>query len=401
MAFTQLDVSNKALDMIGAKTVSVLSLSTPEYYSANGEACLRNFDSALEQVIRAAPWTFAKARATLGSAAAPAFGWTNAFDLPSDFVSLLEVNGAQGQLGNLWEIENGQLLGNFDTAEIQYIRQPNAGDQNGANVFLALADAFFIQALATLLAVKIAPVLRQDGQEAATALLQRYEQTDLPRAIRYNASLRSGVGQNNEVQSLYNEAIDMVGVPAGLPDGPQVALEACRRSVVPALNEILRVNQWNFALFRTSLDETDAPAFGWAHAYTLPIDFISLVKLNGTEVSNQPGEFFEVENGLLLTDEDHADVQYIRGLGGALDLAGLVGLADPLFRVALATLIAAKIAPTLYPGDGLQIAQNLYAVYAQRVLPTARRYDGSEGKPRRYDPASESNFIRARYIRVR
>lgn len=73
--------------------------------------------------------------------------------------------------------------------------------------------------------------------------------------------------------------------------------------------------------------------------------------------------------------------------------------ADPLLVRAISVLLASKISPALRQ-DGQDLAQALLVRYQQIDLPDARRHDGSEAKDRRYDPSSESNFIRSRWTRV-
>lgn len=52
------------------------------------------------------------------------------------------------------------------------------------------ADPLFTAALTTLLASKIAPTLRQDGQDTAQRLLGQYKQIALPEARRIDAGER-------------------------------------------------------------------------------------------------------------------------------------------------------------------------------------------------------------------
>jgi hypothetical protein len=203
---------------------------------------------------------------------------------------------------------------------------------------------------------------------------------------------------------VFNQALDMIGAkPAETVSDTTDRAETCARNIDQAIEELLRVNQWNFAKFSDELTEASpAPDFGWDHRFNLPTDFVSLIKLNGYDISNEPGDFYELENGYLLTDETEAKVQYIRkpSASGGISKATMLAQMDPMCVNALATLLAAKISPTLRQ-DGREAGLQLLQQYFQSALPLARRYDGSEQKPRRYDPASESNFIRARYMRSR
>lgn len=111
---------------------------------------------------------------------------------------------------------------------------------------------------------------------------------------------------------LFNDALDMVGQkPIDSVDDVSVRAEVCSRNFDQALGEILRVHEWSFVKQRATLTETTAPLFGWDHAFTLPADFLTLVKLNGVDVANEPGDFYELEFGVLLTDSETAEIQYI------------------------------------------------------------------------------------------
>lgn len=66
---------------------------------------------------------------------------------------------------------------------------------------------------------------------------------------------------------------------------------------------LLEESEWNFAIKRHALAEaTPAPAFGWAHAYTLPPETIRLIPLTCGGYSEGDPIPHEVEAGQVLTD---------------------------------------------------------------------------------------------------
>jgi hypothetical protein len=72
-----------------------------------------------------------------------------------------------------------------------------------------------------------------------------------------------------------------------------------------------------------------------------------------------------------------------------------VALWDALLIGAAATRLAAEIV-TAVRSDGMDLSQRLMAEYEQVWLPKARIKDGNERKKTRYDPASESRFVKSR-----
>lgn len=113
---------------------------------------------------------------------------------------------------------------------------------------------------------------------------------------------------------VFNMALDLIGAkPVTAVDQATPSAEACQRNFKWALLEVLRAGDWRTAKARATLvEDASTPDFGWAHQFVLPTDFVSIVKLNGVEVSNAPGDFFEIEGAYLMTDEETANIEYIR-----------------------------------------------------------------------------------------
>jgi len=54
-----------------------------------------------------------------------------------------------------------------------------------------------------------------------------------------------------------------------------------------------------------------APEFEWTYSYILPTDYVELVRFNGGDIK-ACDDYFEIEGRNLLTDEDAANIVYIR-----------------------------------------------------------------------------------------
>jgi len=66
------------------------------------------------------PWNFATRRASLARLAqAPAFGFANAFALPGDCLTVLDLEPA----GAAWRVESGRLLADVAAAAVRYVRR--------------------------------------------------------------------------------------------------------------------------------------------------------------------------------------------------------------------------------------------------------------------------------------
>ena len=189
-----------------------------------------------------------------------------------------------------------------------------------------------------------------------------------------------------------NLALARVGAQTimDIDDADSKGARACKNAFESTVREVSRAGIWNTLKARASLAElSTAPAFGWTKQFQLPTDFIRLFKLNGVDLDNdEPGEYFEIEGKVLLTDADTADIQYIAYKDDP-------NAYDPLMVDAIVVLLASKIAVPMRQDEAM--ATSLRAEFERVTLPRARKTDGNEKKSRRYDPASESRFVNSRY----
>lgn len=175
-----------------------------------------------------------------------------------------------------------------------------------------------------------------------------------------------------------------------IDDADSKGARACKNAFESTVREVSRAGMWNPLKSRATLAElTATPEFGWAHQFQLPTDFIRLFKLNGVDLNNDdPSDYFEIEGKLLLTDAETAEIQYIAFKDDPNQY-------DPLMVDAIVVLLASKISVPMRQDESL--AANLRQEYERITLPRARKTDGNERKPRRYDPCSESRFVNSRY----
>jgi hypothetical protein len=187
-------------------------------------------------------------------------------------------------------------------------------------------------------------------------------------------------------------ALGMVGAQRimDLDDAGSKSARLCQLVFDASVKEVGRSADWNCLKDRATFGRlVAAPVFGWAYQYQQPVDCLRVIKINGTRHDADPGDEFEIEGRLLLTDADVCNAVFTRYTDDSNQF-------DSLFTDALATLIASKIAVPLRQ-DGAEMAQALFSQYERVKLPKARVKDGGERKKRRFDPCAESRVIASRY----
>lgn len=186
---------------------------------------------------------------------------------------------------------------------------------------------------------------------------------------------------------IVNQALTKLGAAriTSMDDGTNSA------RVMSAIYDIKRdaelaANPWTFAIKRASLPaSTSTPAFGWAYAYPLPSDFLSLVQVGEdfTFYESDTGALFEVEGGAILTNESSPlDVRYVYRVTNP-------GLYPALFVEALACRLAAEACEQITQNQSKREAA--WSEYKQ-ALRQARRTNAIEQPPRLLP---ETGWVRA------
>ena len=102
---SEVGVANIALSHMGQKHISSLDESNESARVLNAR-----FDDVRDSVLRAAPWNFAEARASLPKlAAAPAWGYDNQYQLPTDCLFAREIEDGE-ELNLVWKVEGRKIL---------------------------------------------------------------------------------------------------------------------------------------------------------------------------------------------------------------------------------------------------------------------------------------------------
>lgn len=119
---TNTQLANRALAHIGEMAISDIE----DTESKAARTCNEFIQSVIDETLREHRWNCAIARVTLSELETPPnHGFDHAYQLPADFMRLLEVNGEQYDGSDeFFEIEEGgRLLSHESVAEIRYVKR--------------------------------------------------------------------------------------------------------------------------------------------------------------------------------------------------------------------------------------------------------------------------------------
>jgi len=157
--------------MVGARRITSLNEDSVE-----ARLCLDFYDNVRDEMLRSHPWKFATKRAALVEVAneEPAFGFDHYFQLPTDCIRVLKVEGDESLP---WTVEGTYLLTDDETATIKYVARITQ---------VGMFDPGFTQALTLKLAYKLSFPLVQ-----STTLRQSL-------MVEYNDAIRTARSFNGQ-----------------------------------------------------------------------------------------------------------------------------------------------------------------------------------------------------------
>jgi hypothetical protein len=162
------DICNRALQKLGHTRITSLADDTKAARECSGA-----YDLVRDAVFRDHPWNALVARASLAKlSTAPAWGFANQFQWPTDCLRVIEVNTRLD-----WQVEGRRILTDESAPlEIRYLRQETDPAQY---------DLLLVEALASRLAAELAEPLTQSNTKKEAAERQYLEV--LARARRADA----------------------------------------------------------------------------------------------------------------------------------------------------------------------------------------------------------------------
>ena len=147
-----------ALGLLGANLLSDFDTDTTN----TAILCRLFYPTAIKSLLEDMPWTFSTKRAELTTpvVSTPLFGYDVAFQLPLDFLQMIETEPEEAG----WQVEGTLILTDQATLGIRYVY---------AVEDTALLSAHFVQALSAKMASCLAMAVTRD-LEVADAMLKVY-----------------------------------------------------------------------------------------------------------------------------------------------------------------------------------------------------------------------------------
>ncbi|SAL59660.1 gp11 [Caballeronia peredens] len=163
---SQAEICNRALTKLGAARITDVLEN-----SKSARAMNALWDTVRKAELRRRIWQFATTRTTLPAVSpAPAWGFNNAFQLPSDFLRLVQVNDTfavpgltdyRDQDDSAYVIENNQILTVFNAPlKIRYIQNVTEPGR---------FDPLFVEMLASKLAYEACEEITQSTSKKQAA----------------------------------------------------------------------------------------------------------------------------------------------------------------------------------------------------------------------------------------
>lgn len=272
---SDVEICNLALARLGDARITSMTDG-----SAQATYCSLLYSHTLEELQTDYAWAFCRKLGALSSTTAPAFGYSAAYTLPTDFLRLLRVNGIDKQENfGQWEIL-GTTLHTSLPAPIQadYLANVTTVTQ-----FPALFVELFSLKLAANLAMPLTGSKELFGQmvEAFAASLQRPAVQEL---ILSNARARATNTITTQAD-IVRLAILKTGTADGYKPGGQPAILG-NSFYEQARNELLSEFDWSFARASSSLAADAAnPVTGYARRYALPSGALTILRVNEVDKS--------------------------------------------------------------------------------------------------------------------
>lgn len=114
---TGVSICSNALLMLGAQTINDFA---DQLNLDRAKLCANLYPTVRDDMLRSHPWNCAIKRAVLApDAVAPAFGYTHSFELPADFMRVLEVGTNGAQIDYL--VEGRTIQADTTVLELRYV----------------------------------------------------------------------------------------------------------------------------------------------------------------------------------------------------------------------------------------------------------------------------------------
>lgn len=166
---TRTSIVNHALSLIGDQNIASFDENT-----ARAERCRSIYDQVRKSILRDHPWSCAKKRTVLAPVTTyPAFGYSNSFPLPRDYIRIISANTEQ------YEVENRYILANTNRINLEYVFDNDNEDS---------WDSMLVEAMSLKMAAKLCKP--NTGSDAAGQSAEAQYRDLIKRARAINAQER-------------------------------------------------------------------------------------------------------------------------------------------------------------------------------------------------------------------
>ena len=369
---------------------AVMRVGSADAFKQNGQPFVfaaKFYNQTINEILSEYDWRFARQQAgnVAKDVTAPVSGYDFRYPVPTGTIKVLRINGIDtSENFGTWEVVGSFVHTNLVTPiSIDYIAAPVSDTSY---------PAIFIELVVARLAYKLAMALGAGDQAVAAAkefefIIQR------PALQREIASVADASTSNNITTrtQICKQAIMRLGSLESLKSQPMVFANSFYDHT---LEELLSDVPWAFAKKQVSLViNATNPTSGHTKRYTLPTDFIQIIRVNNIDTTENFGQW-EIVGGFL-----HTDI----GAPIIVDYTSLVTTVSEFpapFIEALICRLAAKIAlPLTTDGNIVTAMVQVAAETMQR--PSVKNQIEKSAKPRTTTSANTvSEICRQAILRV-
>ena len=223
---TRTQIANNALSYLSAGSIVNLNDDDAKARAINGI-----FDQAAREVIRTHRWSCCIGRAKLSKLADDPlqngnFGYSGAFQLPTDCLRILDINGEPwSEKAEFFDLNGRQLLSDLGEVYLRYVRWEDDVSQ---------WDTLLADVVSVKIAMKVARQITTDGISAED--LERIYRIRLEDARTVDA-MEVGSGENSPMERLLARSpLTKVGQSTQFRRGQYLSLNTCTST--PSPNQI-------------------------------------------------------------------------------------------------------------------------------------------------------------------
>jgi hypothetical protein len=369
---------------------AVMRVGSADAFKQNGQPFVfaaKFYAQTINEILSEYDWRFA--RHQIGNIAkdiaVPVSGYDFRYPVPTGTIKVLRINGIDtSENFGTWEV-----IGNFIHTSLV---TPISVDYIAAPALDTSYPAIFIELVVARLAYKLAMALGAGDQAMAAAkefdfIIQR------PALQREIASVADASAINSVTTrtQICKQAIMRLGSLESLKSQPMVFANSFYDHT---LEELLSDVPWAFAKKQVALvNNATSPTSGHTKRYTLPTDFIQIIRVNNIDTTENFGQW-EILGGFL-----HTDI----GAPIIVDYTSFVtdvNLFPAPFIEALICRLAAKIALPL-TADGNIVTAMMQVAAETMQRPSVKNQIEKSAKPRTTTSANTvSEICRQAILRV-